>query len=299
MEGVEMTVIGASNEWMTVSCADGSFGFGNLGKGTYLLDVGLPPSVACTSTNRALKLPEAIKSGKVVVVTMGDSIPLVGSGQPFPARLSAMLGGLADVEDKTIAVGGSKAENWVPGTDYFDNKLLPELAAANVVVISVGGNDMQAYMPPQADYDFQSVMQKLVGLGPFMDGLQSDIVLMILEIQALAPHVDVVYIMYMNYANSQPWKALYGSYSDLVITGLHNTFADMREVISDVPGVIVADVFGWLEESAVDEYLSDFVHLSEAGHQLYAEQIFLALGGARVGQESLGLERLFGFYLDE
>ena len=295
---VEVALTGASKDMSTTTCPDGSFGFGGLADGAYLIDVKLPPDTLCTSTNRSVRLPQAIDEGKVVLVTIGDSIGVVGSNELFPARLANLLSSLATVDNRNLAVGGSKAKDWLPGSNHFENKLKPNLPDADVVVITVGGNDLQGYMPPKADYDFASVMAKLAGMPDFMAGLNNDIHTIITETQALAPHADVVYIVYMNYANSQPWKDQYGQYAGLVIAGLYNTFDDMRELASAIPGVILADMFGALGDEPVGGYMSDFVHLNDAGHQLYAEQIFLSLGGALVGAEPLGLERMFGFFVE-
>ena len=70
------------------------------------------------------------RNGAIKLVTMGDSVPVVGDKPTFPDRLASLLGGLAPVENRNIAVGGTLSTHWLPGTSHCDNILLPEIADA-------------------------------------------------------------------------------------------------------------------------------------------------------------------------
>ena len=77
--------------------------------------------------------------------------------------------------------------------------------------------------------------------------------------------------------------------------GMPNVLRGMRRTFADVDGLVLTDIWGATEGEDITPYLIDPLHLSDAGADLYAAQVFLALGGVRVGPEPLGLERSFGF----
>ena len=49
----------------------------------------------------------------------------------------------------------------------------------------------------------------------------------------------------------------------------------------------------------LDDVLYDDLHFNSQGHQIYAEQIFRALGGAEVGGEGLGTDGSWGLMAAE
>lgn len=297
-QAVVTTLIGEHDVWQTETCANGKFGFGDLKAGTYALDFELPEGAHCTSSNCGRRFPEAVKEGKVVIVTIGDSIPNVGPSPRFPDRLAKMVGRLAQTENRNIAVSGSTAKHWLPGTSYFESKLLPELGDADVVLISLGGNDIMAYLGG-AMYDHSKLIEKFMGLDEFQVTLGENVRSIVEEIMFRAPHVDIVFLLYFNYANATYWKGLAGSYYGMMQNVATNAFLIALEKMSAVPGLIIADMFNSIGDQWVDDYLSDSVHLSGMGHKVYAEQIFLSLGGALIGETTVGLDRQVGYWVEE
>jgi len=293
--GVDVSLIGEEHEWLTTSCENGEFAFSALANGTYVLDPHMAEETVCTGANRPIRFPEAIREGKITIVTIGDSIPKWGPEPRFPARLAWHLRRLAEVDNRNIAVPGTETPHWLPGTTYFENLLGPQLEDADVVVISIGGNDIMGYYSG-AFYDYSKVFQKFLGLEEFLEGLHTNIEATVKEIRARAPHVDVVYCLYFNYMKASYWSNLAGSWKALADDATQQAFNKARKRLADVSGLTVADMYGAFDDSEnLDDYLSDSVHLSALGHKFYARQLLLALGGVIVGDESHGLEPFYGF----
>lgn len=284
--------------WSGLTCGDGRFSFGGLEDGYYLLAVDMPPAATCTSANRAVRLPAAVAGGEVVVVTLGDSIPVSGGQPPFPDILADYLGHLALVDNRNVAAPGSHTAQWLPGAGHFETKALPELPAADVVIVSLGGNDLNSLLPMGGGLDIEELLTALEELPGKVQEIIDNIEVVLAAVREAAPEADIIYCIYLNYANSDLWKGYAGQYSGLIVSGMSNLLSTMREQISDVPGIIIADVYGAVDPAPIDQYLADAVHLSSDGHLLYAREIFMALGGARVGESPLGLERSLGFFIE-
>jgi len=300
LEGMEVRLLSYESEWAYETCPDGRFSFGSLEPGRYVLDVLTPADSQCTSANHGLHFAEAVRNGEVKIVTIGDSIPTHGPGPHFPEVLGSIVSDVADTISLNKAVPGSVAGGWLPGGNYFETRLDPELADSDVVIISIGGNDVMAWLGPALySGDYYQLLQKVMEFPQFQADLRAKVVAIVKEIQARAPHVDVVYCLYVNYAKATYWKNVAGDYHDMLMDVAVNALNKAREEMSSHKGVVLADMYGALGDENPDPYMSDSVHLSKLGHQFYAEQIFLALGGAMVGDEPLGLDRLFGFHWEE
>ena len=71
----------------------------------------------------------------------------------------------------------------------------------------------------------------------------------------------------------------------------------------DQPGLLLVDMFGAAQGLPLHEYLYDQLHFNARGQALYAEELFMTLGGVLVGpspmedfgRTPLGLERNYGF----
>jgi len=300
LEGMEVRLLNYESEWGAETCPDGRFSFGGLESGYYVLDVLAPDDCQCTSANYGVNFVNAVRNGEVKIVTIGDSIPTHGPGPHFPEVLGGIVSQVADTISLNKAVPGSVAGGWLPGGSYFENRLDPELADSDVVVISIGGNDVMAWMGPALySGNYSQLLQKVMEFPEFQADLRAKVVAIVKEIQARAPHVDVVYCLYVNYAKATYWKNVAGSYYDMLMDVAVNALNKAREEMSSHKGVVLADMFGALGDENPDPYMSDSVHLSKLGHQLYGEQIFQALGGAIVAEEPLGLDRMYGFHWEE
>lgn len=294
MGAAEVHLIGEDHEWQTTSCENGEFAFDQLAHGTYVLDVQVDEQLDCTSANRPVRFPQAIREGKVTIVTIGDSVPKWGPSPRFPSRLAWHLRRLAEVDNRNVAVPGSKSMHWVPGTSYFENILAPELAEADVVVISIGGNDIMGYYG-SAFSDWSKIYEKFKGLDDFLDGLHGNVEATVTEIRVRAPHVDVVFCLYFNYMEASYWQNMAGMWKALAVDAASQAFKKARLRLGELPGLVLADMFGAYDDDSLDAYLSDSVHLSALGHKVYAREILLALGGIIVGDVSHGTEPMFGF----
>jgi lysophospholipase L1-like esterase len=294
IDGWSVSLINGQGEWSAESCADGFFGFGEVGMGTYILEVGAPEDCESTSSNHALRFPQAVREGLVTIVTIGDSVPKVGPKPLFPARLANLVSGVATVDNRNIAVSGTMTKHWQPGGNLFENVLSPELKDADVVVISIGGNDVMAYIGGSMGSTYQ-MLQKVEGLDEYTTELHNSVANIINEIQARAPHVDIVFCLYVNYANASYWANQVGPYKDLFAAAGHNALVKARGLLASMDRVLIADMFGALAGGEVDSYLIDAVHLSGKGHVLYADQLFMVLGGLAIDGDHEPVERLYGF----
>ncbi|MBN1944987.1 MAG: SGNH/GDSL hydrolase family protein [Bradymonadales bacterium] len=292
---VTVTLVSAEEERSTESCPDGAFSFGEVAEGIHLLDVRLEDGSVCTSTNSPIRFPEAVREGQVTIVTFGDSIPCFGATPTFPEHLATLVGTLAEVDNVNVAVAGTMTVDWMPGSNRFENRLEPELDQADVVVMSLGGNDLQIYFDGVDLSDPQAVLQAVAGFPAYQRQIEANLVTIIEEIQALAPAADVVYVMYPNFAHSSVWAEYAGEYIDLVISYVDRALNDLRANMSAVEDIVLADLYAATAGLNLDTYLLDGIHLSAAGTLFWAREVFLALGGVMVGDESLGLSRLFGY----
>ncbi|MCL4236033.1 MAG: hypothetical protein KJ042_16115, partial [Deltaproteobacteria bacterium] len=111
LPGVDVMLIGADGETAAQTDESGAFSFADVADGFYLLDTQDGDHDA-TSSNVARRVPEAIREGGLVMVSLGDSIGATGT--PYPSRLADLLGELAPVELHNIHVGGSKSWDWLP-----------------------------------------------------------------------------------------------------------------------------------------------------------------------------------------
>lgn len=236
---------------------------------------------------------EALKNGHIDLVTIGDSVPVVGGKPTFTEVLDQMLQPFGTVNAQNIAVGGTVSENWVPGTSLFDNSLKPLLADADLLIISLGGNDLMHYVNNALNGgDLQGAID---GFESFVMEIMDRVLAIVDEVHATNPSVDIVYCLYPNYADSDMWKGQLGFAHSFVSTKVVEALEIVRASIPAAHRFILMDMYGASENFDLDELLYDQLHFNTAGQEVYAEEIFRSLGGARVG-DTLGLEKNFGIY---
>ena len=265
------------------SCADGRYGFdaATLAPGDYLR--ALPEAVErpgqVASSNQAYRLPRALQEGSVQVVSIGDSVPRVGPQPWFSARLSARLEAFgATVEDQNVAVPGSRSNEWLPGTAYFEDWLGPLLPEADVVLISLGGNDFfqLADQSPKEQPDLVALQREFEAA---VAQVLENIDVIVSELRRRAPQADLVWVLYPNYASSGIWETRVGKdYIGLVNFLLVRTLRQVRAKLVR-NRVLVVDMLEATRDEELDPLLFDEVHLSAAGHARYADEIFWTLGG--------------------
>ena len=276
-------LLGEDSEQVEESCADGSYAFNDLDDGVYVLRPD-PVDGDCLQKNCPTRFPEAIAEGKVKIVTMGDSVPVVGDGTVFPKRVKTLFSSLATIKNKNIAVSGSLSTQWLPGTSYFENRLAPELEDADVVVMSIGGNDILNSLGVDALADPEATVEKVRGL---IQDISENVLTTSDAIQEINPDLDVLYCLYVNYgaASISPWNIVNAVAPE---GSLEELMSGARETIGSDENIILVDLFGAsLELDNLDDYLYDALHFNDRGHTFYAEEVFKALGGVLIGESPL------------
>ncbi len=280
----------------TQTCPDGTYSFPALEDGLYVVQGEVPAEeTLCSSANQAPRFFQAVEEGHVRIVTFGDSIPIYGPQPPFPTRLADLLSPLVEVDNVNLAQSGSTTSYWMPDGSHFQNQLAPALPGTDVVIISLGGNDLEYAMYGDFTGNPEQLLEIAAQFPELVDEIQVNLQIIIAAIKEIVPEADIVYIVYPNYAKTAYWKDYAGDYIGLVNSALTNAFGEIKETMSDLPGMTLVDMFKATANEDLDLYLSDPLHLSEAGTYRWAEEIFVALGGVRISQSPLGLHRDIGF----
>jgi len=288
LDRFKLTLLGAKEEKTAASCEGGDYGISDIEDGTYVLMPTLPNSQRpCSSRNCPRRFAEAVKEGHVKIVTFGDSIAVVG-GQPFfPARLATLLEPLATVDNVNVAVGGTTSPQWLPGTNHFQTRLKPELEDADVVIITLGGNDLLVYIQTLGPAALSDLQGAIDGATDLVQVIMENITETTAEIRKINPDVDVVYCLYPNYGqatSTSPWSLVSGLLQPETFMTLLTT---ARQAVPADAGFVLADMFGSFEDLTLDDYLFDALHMNEAGANHYAETVFEVLGGVLVGPSPL------------
>ena len=291
-----MRFLSPEGERLIMSCEDGTFGIPSLQEGLYLMIPELSQDEVASTKNVSMHSYEALKNGHIDIVTIGDSVPVVGGNPNFTQVLETMLQPFGTVNANNIAVGGTVSENWVPGTSLFDNNLKPLLPDTDLLIISLGGNDLLYYVNNAMNGG--NIQGAIDGFEPFVLEVMDRMLAIVDEVHKHNPDIDVVYCLYPNYADSNMWKNSLGFMHSFVSTKVVEALDIVRASIPAGKSFIMMDMYGASESLDLDALLSDQLHFNTAGHEIYAEEIFRALGGARVG-DSLGLEKVFGIAKDE
>jgi lysophospholipase L1-like esterase len=289
-----IALLDGAGERTTTTCADGTFAFGGLTAGLYVLDPGLPAARRTTSTNRGARFATAIREGHVRIVAFGDSVPVYSPDPPFPERLGALLAPLADASVTNVAVSGSRSVEWLPDQRYFRERLRPHLADADVVVFTLGGNDVLTYLwgfPA----DQAEAFEMLAGVPALIDGILVNVEAIVAAVHAENPQADIVYCLYPDYPASSYWEDSVGPYIGLVQLAFANELAGIRATTADLDGIVLADLHAATRGRDLDTLLIDPLHLSDEGADLYAVEVFRALGGVIVTPDEAEPPRLFGF----
>ncbi len=275
-----------------VTCDDGSFAFGGLADGVYVTDIDWPDGTFCTTRNCTRRFPEAVRSGRVKIVTLGDSVPVQGAPVTFPARLAELLAPVAEVENLNIAMGGTVSTDWTPGTSNFDNRLAPHIESADVIIVSIGGNDFLNY----ANGAYSNPADAIAGFPDFVREVMERVLWVKDEVRFRNPDVDLVYLLYPDYSQSAMWEEQFRVAIDIIRGLVADALEQVLDEMAYDEDVIVVDFYGYFREHelSLDPYLFDMLHFNDPGQDIYTEQIFLALGGVRVGADPVGMETHFG-----
>ena len=278
-----------------LTCDGGEFAFEGLEPGRYLIDVAPEASWSCASTNCGRNLATAIRGGQVNVVAFGDSVPAYGPEPWFPERFGAHLSGFAEVTVTNVAIPGSESREWLPGTRAWVNRLAPTLDDADVIVFSLGGNDLYSVIDDINSPDAQAILGQVDAILELIDQIKANLKAIVEAIRAEAPHADIVWLLYPNYAMSRAWGEIAGDYQGAAELLLETELKQIREEMADVPGLLIMDIFAAVDKARIDTLLLDELHLNAEGHAFYAEELFRTLGGVHVTADAPHVTRDFGF----
>jgi lysophospholipase L1-like esterase len=281
--GNPIDLISANGVVFDTSCTDGSYAFNDLQEGVYVLAPD-PVSASCLTKNCTRRFPQALLEGEVKIVTMGDSVATVGDAPLFPKRVKTLLSDLATIKSKNVAVGGSLSTQWLPGSPYFDDKLSPELSDADVLVMSIGGNDIVNSLDINALQDPEGTMEEIRVL---IQEIADNVLTTAAKVKEINADIDILYCLYVNYGEASifPWNVIANVAPEGAVAEL---MSGARDTIGADENIILVDLFGasaTLEN--LDDYLQDALHFNDKGHTFYAEEIFKALGGVLIGESPL------------
>jgi lysophospholipase L1-like esterase len=290
--------------WRTTTTdADGRFFFDGLAPGLHLVLPEGPAGSRCTSNNLSRRMAAALDRGSMTILTFGDSVPHWGPTPWFPARLATLLAPLIPVTDINLARPGSTSREWLPSGGRYFETLTPHLAAAEVIVFSLGGNDLTEALSDVLGADPQDIFANLdtylARVEAEIDAVEANLRAIIAAITAQNGDADLVWFVYPNYAWNDHWSPFLGDYAELARALLAERLEDIRFRMSRVDGLLLADMYGALAGPDVAPLMVDELHLNEAGHARYAREVLSLLGGVEVGDDASSayeLARAWGFH---
>lgn len=306
-----LTVLGATPDQYEVStCAeDGRYEIGGLSDGVYLV----APTIEdreCSTNNCSSSFVQAIEdNGRAVMVTFGDSLAVYGEAPMFPDRFATLIGSVAEIENRNVAIAGTTSNDWLPEGNYFQSRLAPHLADADLIVITVGGNDLMELINDAASL-LADIPAAVVEARRIIRQVITNLEVMIEAIRTVNPNVDIAFCLYPDY--TQATGTIWQTINNVVGQGeLALMLEEAREAFpSAAHNLILVDVYGAAKGIALKDYLwtrsngqIDPLHFSALGHVLYAEELFKSLGGVLIGDSPLGelghsplgVEQDFGF----
>lgn len=294
-----LTLLGGDEPQRFEACEDGRFSIDGLSDGAWL--IAPPADGTCTRRNCARNFANAVQAdGRAVIVTVGDSVPVIGDAPPFPERVKTLFEGVADIDSRNIAVPGSTSPEWIPNTNYYA-RLEAELDDADVVVISIGGNDILAMLSnPAVLSDIPGAIEDARALVVEIAGRVVDITT---AIHATNPDIDVIFCLYPDYTQAVGHQ-LWGLAGGLIgADTLREVLEGALDAIGPEEPILVADMRGALLGIDLTSYLYDALHFAHPGQVAYAEEIFEVLGGVLIGpsplgelgKTPLGADRAYGF----
>jgi lysophospholipase L1-like esterase len=261
----------------------GTYAFLNQPDGIYFVRPLLPDWLKDTSKNLPERVPEAIAEGEMTILTIGDSLGVIGSNKPYPNWLAEHFGALCDVTLHNLHVSGSRSWEWMPGDPkaYYENRVLPYAADVDLIVVTVGGNDADIYIEDMGwdDYDIVTIVQNFFNDPSYVTEIFPRVRQLLDDLHAAAPQADIVYMIYPNYVNSDWVTPPLGFFANFFHDLLGGIIEDQRRDFKDFDYLTIADQYTYWYLTELDPYLFDAIHFNDLGAEELARVMFNALGG--------------------
>ncbi len=292
-----MRIVGADDTEYTFSaCDDGSYTIEGLEAGTYLVYPEILDGRPCTTRNCPGRFARALAdNGEAVIVTLGDSIAVLGSENRFPQKLVSLFGGLGTINSRNMAMEGTTSDDWLPGGWLFDSRLRPHLVDADLFLITLGGNDILYFVDNYLSRGGIPTGEQLAvavdEAREIIDDVVANLTAIMTAIRMANADADIAFLLYMNYsqATTNPVWNTVGTI--LGRETLAQILVRARDQFpEDDAHLLLVDLFGRFEGENISGYLADPLHMNNEGHVAYAEEIFRTLGGVLLGPSPLGVE---------
>lgn len=210
------------------------------------------------------------------VVFFGDSLA-VEAPPNYPQLLGDELGARArGIEVVNLAEPGTTAADWAPGSALWEQRLEPELADADLLVVTLGGNDLQEGLGGSDGIDSVSVSGAGSQGDAFsaIDRFERRLGRIFAAIRRRSPGAGIAYVGYPDYSRATVWREAGGLTGTLALeVGLEA----LVRAASDAGPDLLVDMRAPSGRAGVDSLLADSEHLNSAGHELYARRLARAL----------------------
>jgi hypothetical protein len=228
--------------------------------------------------------PEPLLDDGDNVILIGDSLATVVP--PTYADLlpeTAASEGAKDVTTSNLAEPGTTTADWLPGTPLFEERLRPALADADVVLVSVGGNDLQEALGGADGIEAGAgVLGSADAAYDAVDRSGRNLDRTFAAIRKANPDAAIVYVGYPDYSSSDAWRLALGTTGTLALGAGLNA---LRGAAEDAGPDALVDMTAQTGErkGGVDPLLADIEYLSPEGHAFYAERIAAELADSPDG----------------
>ena len=221
----------------------------------------------------------ALLEGGERVVFVGDSLA-VEAPPNYPELLPGALGRRAPgITVANLAEPGTTAADWTPGSPLFTERLGPELGRADLLVVTLGGNDLQEALGGRDGIDSLSAdPTSTENALDAIDRFERRLERLFAAVRRLAPGTAIAYVGYPDYSRASVWQQAAGATGTLA---LRIGLASLLEAASSAAPDLVIDMGEPTAEAGIDSLLADSEHLGRAGHELYARELVRALAGTR------------------
>jgi lysophospholipase L1-like esterase len=231
------------------------------------------------ATDRATAIPSGTGAGGEPLLQGGERLLFIGDSLAveappnYPELLpDALRNRAARVETVNLAEPGTTARDWLPGGELFERRLEGELGSADVVVVTLGGNDLQEALggidgvEALSDAGADSAGDALAAI----ETLERRLRRLNAAIRRRVPDARIVYLGYPDYSEATVWRQAGGAAGTLALElGLGALLGAAEAAGPD----LVVDMRPASRRAGVDGLLADSEHLGPAGHALYAQRL--------------------------